>query len=69
VDWKLPPWAAGILLALTFALLAVHITYHAVRDHYEREAVEKGHAEFYFDKNFDRQWRWKLCPETPPVKE
>ena len=28
--------------------------------HYFRDAaVRKGHAEYYLDKDFKRQWRWK----------
>lgn len=23
------------------------------------EAVKKGHAEYYFDNNYERQWRWR----------
>lgn len=29
------------------------------RDKWEKEAVERGHAEFYLDHNHERQWRWK----------
>lgn len=29
----------------------------------QNEAVELGHAEYYFDENNDRRWRWKKCDD------
>ncbi len=26
---------------------------------WQRDAVNQGHAEFYLDKDFNRQWRWR----------
>ncbi len=26
---------------------------------WERDAVNKDHAEYYLDTNYSRQWRWK----------
>jgi hypothetical protein len=26
---------------------------------WQLDAVTRGHAEYYLDKHYDRQWRWK----------
>ena len=37
------------------------------RSYFEAEAVEAGHAEYYLDENYDKQWRW--LPITQELKE
>lgn len=47
---------AALFLGLALgALTAWGITYCA----WERTAVNHGHAEYYLDEHYERQWRWK----------
>jgi len=52
-------WTAlllGMILGALFCGLLVHTVTKCA---WEREAVERGHGEYYLDKDYARQWRWK----------
>ena len=49
-------WRAVFVAAvLLFAIVA---TRAVVTEGWQNEAVKVGHAEFYLDKEHQRQWRW-----------
>ncbi len=60
------PVIIGIILVVAL-LLIPKLAYNAGfvegrmsgRERFNKEAVEKGHAEYYLDKEFEKQWRWK----------
>ena len=46
---------AGVV-ALVLIFLGIGFTREAF---WHNEAVKSGHAEYYLDENFNKQWRWK----------
>lgn len=52
-------WGAALGITLMFLFSVWMATPDSV---WRKEAVEKGHAEYYLDKEFKRQWRWKALP-------
>ena len=45
----------GTMLGLIFGIFVMVPTVEA---RWEGDAVEAGHAEYYLDKDNERQWRW-----------
>lgn len=48
----------GFMLAFGFVTLTTQLSYTPTNK-WQREAVDRGAAEYYLDENFVRQWRWK----------
>lgn len=40
-----------------------------VETRFKEQAVLQGHAEFYFDKDFNKKWRWKDVDGKEAEKE
>lgn len=51
--------AATIILAASCALLTGWLTHELCADKWQKEAVQAGHAEYFLDNEYQRQWRWK----------
>ena len=51
------------VLAFLVCVLLVTITMKLHRAHWEDEAVNSGHAEYYLDEDHNKQWRWLEVPE------
>lgn len=55
------------LLMIIIGFIAGALGTKNPRSYFEAEAVEAGHAEYYLDENYDKQWRW--LPTTQELKE
>lgn len=42
---------------------------HQVDARWRKEAVDKGHAEYHLDKEYERQWRWLPAVEQQDEKK
>lgn len=42
-----------------FGFVGLTAALHATPRDLMNEAVKRGHAEYYIDKDYERQWRWK----------
>jgi len=60
----------GVGIFLVIAMLAVftlgtsYFIQTLARTKFQDEAADKGHAEYYLDKDHKKQWRWKEL--SPP---
>lgn len=53
----------GILAGIGVTILVWGETQQATNDSWRYQIVEHGCAEYYLDKNHERQWRWKHLGE------
>lgn len=49
----------GIILGVIIVLMIIFLLGYGLSSNQQKiKAVESGHAEFYLDKDHNRQWRW-----------
>lgn len=57
-------------IALFFFIMGIAIGIIAMGARYHQMAVNLGHAEYYLDDDYDRQWRWlPSCKESEADRE
>jgi len=50
----------GIILGVIVILIMIFLLgYKTSSDRWEFESVERGHAEYYLDENYNRKWGWR----------
>lgn len=49
----------GFVLGFLVTLFLCSAYVKSQEKRWQIEAVQRGHAEFYIDKDFEKQWRWK----------
>ncbi len=55
--------AVVMLVIFMFSAVGVFSGWHLAKGAWRREAVEKGHAEWYVEDH-DKEWRWKSVPSA-----
>ena len=65
----------GFVLGIVFTLFMIITLVPSPREFLQKEAVKAGHAEYYLDEDYQRQWRWlpvpekeNALPEVPPAE-
>ena len=46
-------------ILIVWGLIMIDAAEGNMRTKLESESVKAGHAEYYIDKDFNKQWRWK----------
>lgn len=49
----------GVAITVILLCVSVGLTADYHEQKFRKEAVTAGHAEYYFDADFQKQWRWK----------
>jgi len=53
------------MLSIFLVICIMIFSYLGARDSMKQEAVKRGHAEYYLNKNNKRKWRWlPTCKES-----
>ena len=55
--------ASNVCLVVALLVLVGVVTYGVTNELWCREAIRRGHAEYYFNASLERQWRWLPAPE------
>ena len=58
--------ALGWFLGVVITAIAAEFGDRYVRAHeWQRQAIDAGHAEYYLDENYDKQFRWLPTHPSP----
>ena len=56
-----PGWILKTLLALAIFIVGILVGEITGKIELRKEAVKLEYAEYYLDRNYARQWRWRIC--------